>query len=291
MKSIVILDNNYNIRQRIKAIMAPLDINVIEVSSSEELFSEIKKIEIKPCMIILELNLKNESGFFAMKKFKNNNLDIPIIILTSENKRSSFIKGIQEGAVDYILKPFKDEELKERIIKHIQFNSNLEDNVNKEFSFNFQRYLQSEIKKSEKGKYSVSILMSTFFRPVEVYNEAVENEYLSINDLIYNQISELFLEMDIFVKYGSQSFIGIFPFSGENNTKTIIEKINSYFKELQNKRNDLYKYGIINVYVTSPLDGNNKDTLFKKLVEKMEKEILAKKQEISDSKTEKNKYV
>lgn len=88
MKSIAILDNNYNIKQRIKAIMNPLDINVIGVSSSENLLSEIRKVEIKPCIIILELNLENESGFSAMEKLKNKNLDIPIIILTSENKRS-----------------------------------------------------------------------------------------------------------------------------------------------------------------------------------------------------------
>ena len=286
MKSIAILDNNYNIKQRIKAIMTPLDINVIEVSSSEKLFGEIRKIEIKPCLIILELNLENESGFSAMEKLKNKNLDIPIIILTSENKRSSFIKGIQAGAIDYILKPFKDEEFKERIVKHITFKPKEVDHVNKEFSFNFQRYLQSELKKAEKGKYSVSILMSTFYRPVEVFNEVIEKEYLSINDLIYNQLRELFWDTDIFVKYGSQSFIGIFPFSDENTTKTITEKINSSFKELQNKANDLSKYDTINVCVTSPLDGNDKDVLFKKLVEKMEKEIINKKQEVSDSNIE-----
>lgn len=184
------------------------------------------------------------------------------------------------------MKPFKDEEFKERIVRHITFKPKEVDHVNKEFSFNFQRYLQSELKKAEKGKYSVSILMSTFYRPVQVFNEAIEKEYLSINDLIYNQLRELFWDTDIFVKYGSQSFIGIFPFSDENTNKTITEKINSSFKELQNKANNLSKYDIINVCVTSPLDGNEKDVLFKKLVEKMEKGINDKKQEVSDLKTE-----
>lgn len=212
-----------------------------------------------------------------------------IAILDNNYNIKQRIKAIQAGAIDYILKPFKDEDFKERIVKHITFKPKEVDHLNKEFSFNFQRYLQSEIKKTDEGKYSISIFISTFFRPVKVFNEVIEKEYLSINDSIYNQLREIFCDTDIFVKYGSQSFIGIFPFSDENTTKTITEKINSSFKELKNKTNDLSKYEIINVCVISPLDGNDKDMLFKKLVEKMEKEINNKKQEISVSKAENKK--
>ena len=70
MKSIAILDNNYNIKQRIKAIMNTLDINIIGASNSENLLNEIRKVEVKPCIIILELNLENESGFSAMEKME-----------------------------------------------------------------------------------------------------------------------------------------------------------------------------------------------------------------------------
>ena len=48
------------LKQRVKSIMNTLDINVICVSNCDNLISEIKNMEVKPCIIILDLNLENE---------------------------------------------------------------------------------------------------------------------------------------------------------------------------------------------------------------------------------------
>ena len=46
--------------------------------------------------------------------------DIPVIMLSSEESTSERIRLLQEGAVDYILKPFNPMELKIRVKKIIE---------------------------------------------------------------------------------------------------------------------------------------------------------------------------
>jgi DNA-binding response OmpR family regulator len=58
-----------------------------------------------------ELINKVKSKCCGIKVYKN----IPVIILSSEDSTSDRIKLLEEGAVDYIVKPFNPVELKMRI--------------------------------------------------------------------------------------------------------------------------------------------------------------------------------
>ena len=63
----------------------------------------------------MEVGLNKEDGFEVIKKIKSKDNNIPIMIVTSLNTRNAFIKGIKAGAVEYILKPFDNKFLLERI--------------------------------------------------------------------------------------------------------------------------------------------------------------------------------
>jgi signal transduction histidine kinase len=77
---------------------------------------------MSPDLILLDIMMPNVDGFEVCKKLKENDntKDIPIIFLTALNDTEILVKGFQLGGVDYIIKPFKQNELLIRIETHIE---------------------------------------------------------------------------------------------------------------------------------------------------------------------------
>ena len=67
------------------------------------------------CLVLLDLNLKNESGYTLLQKIRNAANHQPVIILTAKDMTSEKIKALNMGADDYITKPFILDELNARI--------------------------------------------------------------------------------------------------------------------------------------------------------------------------------
>lgn len=76
-------------------------------------------------MIILDVMLDNhESGFTICKKIREQNLNIPILMLTAKTSIADKVKGLNLGADDYLTKPFAIEELFARTRVLLRRNSN-----------------------------------------------------------------------------------------------------------------------------------------------------------------------
>jgi len=72
-----------------------------------------------PDLIISDIKMPEMRGDEFLKYVKTNELfkSIPVIMLSSEDSTSERIRLLQEGADDYIVKPFNPMELKIRIKK------------------------------------------------------------------------------------------------------------------------------------------------------------------------------
>jgi len=57
-------------------------------------------------LCILDVMLPKMDGFTLAKNIREVNEDIPIIFLTAKDKPEDQIKGVDYGAIDYIVKPF-----------------------------------------------------------------------------------------------------------------------------------------------------------------------------------------
>lgn len=268
MKNIVVFDNTFYIRNRIKESPNLLEFNIIEAENTRKMMSTLqsnKKIDL----IIMEINIPQEDGISILTMIKNRYNEIPIIILTSESRRASFIEGIQHGASDYILKPFDDDFLAERIFKHLRIDNSpvtKKTNEKSELSFDFQNFLDKELKKASKGNYEVTLLITMFLKIGEPNSSELQKEYLRVSKKVYPELQKAIFDTDVFTRYGTQSFIGIFPFCSEENQKLIDEKFQNSFEELKNENEFLDKYSILNTFVTFPKDGTTREDIMENLL-------------------------
>ncbi|OGT47024.1 MAG: DNA-binding response regulator [Gammaproteobacteria bacterium RIFCSPHIGHO2_12_FULL_41_15] len=65
--------------------------------------------------VVLDLGLPNLSGLDVLRSVRNNNINVPVLILTARESIEDRVKGLDAGADDYLTKPFKLEELTARM--------------------------------------------------------------------------------------------------------------------------------------------------------------------------------
>jgi two-component system, sensor histidine kinase and response regulator len=82
----------------------------------------LKMIEkISPDLVLLDIMMPDINGFEVCRQFKEMEKmkSVPVIFLTARSDSEDIIKGFQLGGVDYIIKPFNNEELIVRVKTHI----------------------------------------------------------------------------------------------------------------------------------------------------------------------------
>lgn len=66
-------------------------------------------------LVILDLMLPQKDGLGVLRDIRMQNITIPVLILTGKNTTEDIIRGLEEGADDYLVKPFSQKELVARI--------------------------------------------------------------------------------------------------------------------------------------------------------------------------------
>lgn len=115
MKSILIVDDKQELA-KIIALYLSSSFQVIYKENPVKAISWLNEGNI-PDGIISDLNMPEMNGEEFLCYLKRNDLfnHIPIIILSSEDSSSLRIRLLEEGAEDYMMKPFNPEELKIRL--------------------------------------------------------------------------------------------------------------------------------------------------------------------------------
>lgn len=88
---------------------------VIPLNSGERALQYLRKN--RPDLILLDVQMKSKDGIETLREIREmeNCKDIPVIMLTSQNDRDTVMESYMLGADSYILKPFKTQDLYERI--------------------------------------------------------------------------------------------------------------------------------------------------------------------------------
>ena len=117
---ILIVDDEKDICEQISGILQD---NLYETSycyTSDEALKKISKFS--PGLIILDIWLNNSKldGFMLLKKIKNFNDNIPVIMISGHGNIETAINSIKNGAFDFIEKPFDSELLLFKVKKALE---------------------------------------------------------------------------------------------------------------------------------------------------------------------------
>jgi two-component system, OmpR family, KDP operon response regulator KdpE len=110
--TILIIDDEVQIRRLLEITLSVNNYDISEASTAKEGLAMAATVH--PILIILDLGLPDADGLDVVKKLREWYLK-PIIILSVRNSEDDIIKALDNGANDYLTKPFHTGELLARI--------------------------------------------------------------------------------------------------------------------------------------------------------------------------------
>lgn len=83
--------------------------------------------KIQPALILLDVMMPDINGYDVCRKIKQdpNTKDIPVIFISAKSDIEDTIEGFKIGAVDYIAKPFRHEEVLHRVKIQLQLRTSM----------------------------------------------------------------------------------------------------------------------------------------------------------------------
>lgn len=102
-----------------------LRMNGYETISAKHGLEALRLIrEQKPDLVILDINMPQLDGFGVIEKLRNENNNVPVIVLTARDQKDDKTIGFGLGADDFVTKPFGLEELLMRVAAVLRRSKN-----------------------------------------------------------------------------------------------------------------------------------------------------------------------
>ena len=121
---VLIVEDEYNLADVIKERLEKekLTVDIVEDGEEGYYYASTNTYDL----IILDVMLPNMSGFQILNKLRTDNISSKIIMLTARSTIEDKLNGLENGADDYLTKPFHMDELVARV--NIQLKRNVNNN-------------------------------------------------------------------------------------------------------------------------------------------------------------------
>lgn len=112
-KRILILDGDAAVRQRIGALLSGYGLWTIEAGSAREMEQVLRETQVD--LVMLDLVLPDASGLSVCARLLNLPSPPAIMVVTDAGDECDVVVGLEVGADDYVVKPFRPRELLARV--------------------------------------------------------------------------------------------------------------------------------------------------------------------------------
>lgn len=113
MKKILVIEDDFAIRQSVEYALRRADYEVKSLENGSAALETVRAFE--PDLIVLDIMLPGIDGLEIAREVRTFDADTAIIMVSALGESTDKIKGLTQGADDYLAKPFSLDELLARI--------------------------------------------------------------------------------------------------------------------------------------------------------------------------------
>lgn len=118
MPAILTVDDSRAVRTIVGKQVKELGFDVLEAEDGVQGLQQLAETQVD--LVLLDVTMPNMDGPTMLQKMREGGNQTPVIMLTSESKRAIVAGAMKLGISDYILKPFKPEELRNKVLSVLQ---------------------------------------------------------------------------------------------------------------------------------------------------------------------------
>lgn len=221
-KTILVVDDEFRMRKIVKDFLEIKRYKVLEAGDGLEAIEIFEKEGSNISLIVLDVMMPKQDGWQVLKKIRETS-NIPVVMLTAKTEENDEVFGLEQGADDYVFKPFKPKVLIARIEAILSRKNEVKNEV--------KNYGGIEIDESGRTVTVDGSLIEFSLREYELLMYLVENERIALSrDKILNSVWN-------YDYYGDSRTI-------DSHIKKIRHKIGKKGKYIQTIRGVGYKFEI-----------------------------------------------
>ena len=110
---VFVIDDDESVRHSLERLFRSVKLDVQTFGTAREFLVQI--VPDRPACLVLDLRLPDQSGLALQESLLRSGRDVPIIFISGHADVPSSVQAIKAGAVDFLQKPFSDQELLDTI--------------------------------------------------------------------------------------------------------------------------------------------------------------------------------
>lgn len=241
--NILIIEDSETVRREIVEILKANSLATYYHEAGDGIEGLKTLLEIKIDLVLCDVDMPRMDGFrfLSMVRARENLRDIPVILLTGKDDRESKIWGLEQGASDYITKPFDAGEMVARVKVHLKLKQ-LQDELRRAYErllevshtdhltglYN-RRYLmevlESEFSRARRSGGSLSLLIIDIDHFKWINDTYGHQE----GDLVLAEAASVFRDQlrgyDTAVRYGGDEFVAVLPDTTLSDAMAVAERM------------------------------------------------------------------
>ena len=121
---IYVVDDDVSVREGVGRLIRSAGLKVKTFSTAQEILASLQT-ELPSCLV-LDVQLPDIDGLELQQQMATKDLEVPIIFLTACGDIPTSVRAMKAGAIEFLTKPFRDEELLTAISQAIEHASQIQ---------------------------------------------------------------------------------------------------------------------------------------------------------------------
>ena len=121
--TVFVIDDDSRMRAAMQRLLKSVGLRAESFASPQEFLR--RKLPEGPSCLILDVRLPGISGLDVQRKLSEAGIQIPVIFITGHGDIPMTVKAMKSGAVEFLTKPFRDQDLLDAIQQALQRESEI----------------------------------------------------------------------------------------------------------------------------------------------------------------------
>lgn len=241
--AVLIIDDSTTLRQQVRAFLndARLFDVYFEASNGIEGFKMLLSNPVDVVLCDLEMPGMDGLKFLGLLAARHELRDIPVIMLTGREEKEQKVKGLEQGASDYITKPFDAGELVARVkvqlkIKTLQDHLKEQNRKLEELSNTdpltqlanrrfLMKALEKEFHRSQRNGNALALVMADIDHFKKINDSYGHQEGDVVLKAVAGAIAEDLREYDLAARFGGEEFALVLPETALTKAIHVAERV------------------------------------------------------------------
>ena len=117
MANILIVDDSRISRRVLRGFLEDLGLHVTgEAGNGNEALALYDRL--RPDLVTMDITMPGMDGIECLRRLREKDPEAKVLMITAAGQKDKMLEAVRLGCVDYVLKPFDEELLREVILKH-----------------------------------------------------------------------------------------------------------------------------------------------------------------------------